>query len=185
MKEPQLFGPMARAVMKAYGRGEDDEALNPLVRVDESGRPKGRIQSGDPVIFANLRGERERELVRALTEPDFDLFARPKDFAVDMVTLVDYGPGLRCQPAFETLKVERSLGQVVAQAGLRQLRCVETEKAIHLTYFLNGKHQDPLPGEERVFIETEAGTGFAYKPEMNAAEVVDAARNRLAIAALP
>jgi len=179
MAEQELFGPLARAMVEAYGRGEDDESLEPLVLVDGAGQSQGLIRSGDPVIFADLRGEREREIVQALTEPGFDKFPRPSGFSVDMATLVDYGPDLRARPAFEGLKVARSLSRVVAEAGLKQLKVVETEKAIHLTYFFNGKHEEPLPGEERLFIETEKGPGFAQKPEMRAAEVAETAAARL------
>ena len=179
MTEEKLYGPMAEEMAAAYGRGEDDESLEPLVRVDAAGQPVGLIGPGDPVIFANLRGERERELVRALTEPGFAEFPRPEGFSLPLVILVDYGPNLAARPAFLGLKVNNPLGRVVAQAGLRQLRCGETEKAIHLTYFFDGKDEKPLPGCERVFIETEAGIGFAYQPQMKAAEVVDAVLARL------
>jgi 2,3-bisphosphoglycerate-independent phosphoglycerate mutase len=97
-----------------------------------------------------------------------------------MATLVDYGPGLKATPIFESLKVGRPLGRVVAQAGLRQLKVGETEKAIHLTYFFNGKTEEPFPGEERVFIKSEQAEGFAFNPRMKAAEVAQAAMDRLA-----
>ena len=47
--------PMSEAVWAAYGRGEEDETLEPLVRTDASGAPLGRIRDGDYVIFYDLR----------------------------------------------------------------------------------------------------------------------------------
>ena len=43
--------PLADAVRAAYHAGEDDETMEPLVRVDEDGQPIGRIYDGDYVIF--------------------------------------------------------------------------------------------------------------------------------------
>ena len=67
---------LAGAVRKAYDQGQTDYSLEPMVRVDESGEPVGRIQDGDSVIFCCRRGEREIELTEAFTDPDFQPFAR-------------------------------------------------------------------------------------------------------------
>ena len=66
--------PLAQAVREAYRRGEEDETLAPLVLTDRGGRPVGRIGSRDAVIFYNIRGEREIELTRCLTEENFREF---------------------------------------------------------------------------------------------------------------
>jgi 2,3-bisphosphoglycerate-independent phosphoglycerate mutase len=65
---------MAESVRKAYAGGEEDEQLLPRVLVGSDGRPVGRVADGDPVIFYDIRGEREVELTRAFTEPDFPYF---------------------------------------------------------------------------------------------------------------
>jgi 2,3-bisphosphoglycerate-independent phosphoglycerate mutase len=46
---------MAEAVLAAYRSGEDDEALEPRVLVDPRGKPIGRLQNGDYVIFYNIQ----------------------------------------------------------------------------------------------------------------------------------
>ena len=96
-----------------------------------------------------------------------------------MATLIDYGPGLNVEPLYRTLTVEETLGRVVSRAGLRQIRLGETEKAIHMTYFLSGKTEEVLAGEEREFVETEQGQGFGFAPEMKAAQVAQAVIGRL------
>ena len=68
--------PMAEAVRAAYRRGEEDEAMEPMVRVDEEGKPIGRIGDGDYVIFYDIRGEREIELTASFTEASFPHFER-------------------------------------------------------------------------------------------------------------
>ena len=181
MNGDDLYGPLAGAVARAAEAGQsDEEALEPLVRVDKRGRPVSLLEPGGPVVFADLRGERERELVRSLTDPRFPHFKRPPSFSpVDMGTLIDYGPGLNAEPLYRTLTVRETLGRTISQAGLRQLRMGESEKSIHMTYFLSGKTEEVFPGEEREFVTTEQGQGFGYRPEMKAAQVAQAAAGRL------
>ena len=72
--DPEVKFPMSQAVHEAYLRGEEDETLLPLVLVDQERNPAGRIESGDSVIFYNIRGEREIELTRSFTEAHFHEF---------------------------------------------------------------------------------------------------------------
>ncbi|MFP4395540.1 MAG: phosphoglycerate mutase (2,3-diphosphoglycerate-independent), partial [Anaerolineales bacterium] len=91
--------PMAEAVRAAYEAGEEDEALEPLVLVDEAGEPMGRIADGDYVIFYDIRGEREVELTSAFVSPTFDHFPRqPMD--VHFATMIEYASDLPVRVAF-------------------------------------------------------------------------------------
>ncbi|MGC8838723.1 MAG: alkaline phosphatase family protein [Anaerolineae bacterium] len=171
--------PMARAVREAYVRGEDDETLEPLVLVDRAGRPIGRVQEGDYVIFYDLRGEREIELTQAFTAPTFDRFPRP--IRARFATLVEYDPDLDVRVAFPPLQdIRDTLCEVVSRHGLRQVKVVESEKAIHVGYFLNGKRKAPFPGEERVVVPSPHGAAYTEVPEMNARGVAEAAIQALA-----
>ncbi|MGD9147058.1 MAG: phosphoglycerate mutase (2,3-diphosphoglycerate-independent), partial [Anaerolineae bacterium] len=91
--------PMAEAVRAAYRAGQEDEALEPLVRVDGHGRPVGSIQDGDYVIFYDIRGEREIELTRAFVDKDFPHFER-EPIATHWVTMIEYHPDLEARIAF-------------------------------------------------------------------------------------
>lgn len=167
--------PMAEAVRAAYRAGQEDESLEPLVRVDGNGQPVGSIQDGDYVIFYDIRGEREVELTSAFVDPDFDHFARPP-MDVGFATMIEYHPDLDVQVAFPPLsRLSDTLGEVVSRAGLRQVKVVESEKAVHLGYFLNGKNQDLLPGEKRIVIPSpRPDTHADMPPAMKAAEVAEA-----------
>jgi 2,3-bisphosphoglycerate-independent phosphoglycerate mutase len=168
--------PMADAVRAAYRTGQEDETLEPLVRVAGDGRPVGRIQDGDYVIFYDIRGEREVELSSALVARDFPHFARPQ-MTVKLATMIEYHPDLDVQVAFPPLSgLEDTLCEVVSRAGLRQVKVSESEKAIHISFFLNGKRQDPFPGEERIIVPSPHGlTPAEMPPEMSAVAVADAA----------
>lgn len=179
--------PMAEAVRAAYRAGQEDEALEPLVRVDEEGRPVGSIQDGDYVIFYDIRGEREIELTSAFVDRDFGHFRRPP-MDVHFATMIEYHPDLDVHVAFPPLgRLGGTLYETVSKAGLRQTKVVESEKAIHVSFFLNGKVQEAFPGEERVIIHSPRPASHAeMPPAMSAAAVADAAiealhdtRNRL------
>jgi 2,3-bisphosphoglycerate-independent phosphoglycerate mutase len=168
--------PMAEAVRAAYHAGQEDEALEPVVRVDGDGRPVGSIQDGDYVIFYDIRGEREIELTSAFVDRDFVHFHR-RPMTVHFATMIEYHPDLDVQVAFPPLgRLDDTLGETISRAGLRQTKVVESEKAIHVSFFLNGKVQDAFPGEERVIVPSPRPASHAeMPPEMSAAALADAA----------
>jgi len=159
----------AQAVEMAYERGETDEFVQPTVieGVD------GRVGPDDGVIFFNFRPDRARQLVRALHETAFDGFKRPEGFKpVTLVSMTQYDQTFTDIPvAFGPQFVDVPMGQVVAEAGLRQLRIAETEKYPHVTYFFNGGEERVFPGEDRVLIPSPKVPTYDLKPEMSAYEV--------------
>jgi 2,3-bisphosphoglycerate-independent phosphoglycerate mutase len=167
---------MSQAVRAAYRAGQEDEALEPLVRVDGQGQPVGSIQDGDYVIFYDIRGEREIELTSAFVERDFPHFRR-RPMTVHFATMIEYHPDLDVKVAFPPVGVvEDTLFEVVARAGLQQTKVVESEKAIHVSHFLNGKGLDPFPGEKRVIVDSPRPAAHAdMPPQMRAPAVADAA----------
>jgi 2,3-bisphosphoglycerate-independent phosphoglycerate mutase len=68
------------------------------------------------------------------------------------------------------------LGEVVADAGIAQFRCAETEKNPHVTFFFNNYRKDPFPGEERACPPSPKVPTYDLQPEMSAAEVTAAAK---------
>lgn len=166
---------MADAVRAAYRAGEDDEAMEPIVLVKAGGEPLGRIQDGDYVIFYDLRGEREIELTRSFTDAEFPHFER-KSMRVRFITMIEYDRNLKVRVAFPPGgPIEDTLPQVVSKRGLRQAKVVETEKSVHLTYYLNGKNDEVLPGEDRFILPSPHVEDYSTVPELSAASVGDAA----------
>ncbi|MGC9521843.1 MAG: alkaline phosphatase family protein [Anaerolineae bacterium] len=160
--------PMADAVRAAYGRGEEDETLEPIVRVDADGEPIGRIRDGDYVIFYDLRGEREIELTEAFVAETFPHFAR-RDMTVHFATMIEYAQHLPVKVAFPPEgEIRNTLGEVVSQRGLTQVKVAESEKSIHVSYFLNGKREEPFPGERVVVLPSPEVDDYGKVPEMNA-----------------
>jgi 2,3-bisphosphoglycerate-independent phosphoglycerate mutase len=172
--------PMSEAVLAAYERGEEDETLEPLVRTDASGAPLGRIRDGDYVIFYDLRGEREVELTSAFVAQDFPHFARP-EMRVHFCTLIEYSRDLPVKIAFPPQgEILNTLGDVVSAHGMQQVRITESEKAIHVSYFFNGKRHDLLPGERRITVPSPEVSDYGTVPQMCAGAVAQEVISALA-----
>ena len=171
---------MADAVRAAYRAGEEDEAMEPRVLVGADGRPVGRIGGGDYVIFYDIRGEREIELTQAFTEPAFAHFATAP-IETHWATMIQYSPDLDVRVAFPPAgALADTLSECVSRAGLGQVKISESEKAIHVSHFLNGKRSEPFPGEDRVTVPSPNTLHYDEVPEMAARAVADAAIDALA-----
>lgn len=181
MDEPTLSTPLARAILASYKKGEEDELLEPLVLVDKAGNPIGRIKEGDSVIFYDIRGEREIELTEALTDPGFSHFPS-MDLGLSFVTMIRYRKGLGVREAFPPLeKLKNTLCEVLSNRRKRIRKITEAEKAIHLSYFLNGKSEESFENEERVILPTRKDVAtFDQAPQMSAELVTKAACEALA-----
>ncbi len=147
------------AVQASYDAGVTDEFAVP---VSLAGRP--RLQPAeDAAIFFNFRPDRGRQLAQRLGE-----------LGVDLTTMTRYRDDLDFPVAFPEQDVDRVVAEVLADAGLRQLHCAETEKYAHVTYFFNGGREEPFPGEDRVLVPSPRDVpSYDHKPEMSAAGVAE------------
>jgi 2,3-bisphosphoglycerate-independent phosphoglycerate mutase len=172
---------LADAVREAYARGEEDESLEPIVRLDSAGRPVGRLGPGDSLIFYDIRGEREVEITRSLVDPAFDAFPVRGDLDLSFVTMIEYDPSLPVRVAFPPDgRLKNTLVEALSLSGRRVTKIAESEKQVHVGYFLNGKREEVFPGEDRVVVPSPECASYADKPEMSAAEVGRAVGTALA-----
>jgi 2,3-bisphosphoglycerate-independent phosphoglycerate mutase len=163
----------------AYGRDEGDEFVQPTAIHGESELP-ARIEDGDAVLFMNFRADRARQLTRAFVQDDFDGFERrTRPALARFVMLTRYAddlegaqPWLEC--AYAPQALENTIGEYVAERGLRQLRIAETEKYAHVTFFFSGGREEPFRGESRSLIPSPRVATYDLKPEMSAVELTDA-----------
>ncbi|MBI5069035.1 MAG: 2,3-bisphosphoglycerate-independent phosphoglycerate mutase [Deltaproteobacteria bacterium] len=164
-----------QAVEEGYARGENDEFVKPTVVVNGGGAPRARMGDGDAVVFGNFRADRAREISRAFTDDAFQDFARdPRPRLSAYVCLTQYDEKLKLPVAFEPDQPTHIFPELVAQAGLRQLRCAETEKYAHVTFFFNGGQEQVFEGEERILVPSPRDVKtYDEKPEMSAREITD------------
>ena len=151
----------------SYASGVTDEFLEP-VRLSQA-----VMQDGDSVLMFNFRPDRARQIVQTLCLPNFDDFGRRHIPALDVVTFTQVEQGLPVAVAFPPEPLNDLLGQVVSSAGLRQYRTAETEKYPHVTYFMNGGIEQPLPGEERHLVPSPRVATYDLSPAMSADQLTE------------
>lgn len=167
------------AIRASYERDITDEFVEPTV-ITRDGRPLATVREGDSVVFFNFRADRARQLTRAFVDRDFDAFERPGGrLDIQFVCLTQYDVTIPAPVAFPPQVLQNVLGEVIAGAGLKQLRIAETEKYAHVTFFFNGGVEEPFPGEDRLLIPSPKVATYDQKPSMSAREVTDAVLERL------
>lgn len=152
-----------------YVKDIGDEFIPPY----QSPTYKG-MEDGDAMIMVNFRADRVRQLLTAILDPTFDKFKRsdPIQFS-STLGLFEYSPALTplIPPLFYKDSVENTLGDIISQKGLHQLRLAETEKYAHVTFFFNGGRELIFPGEDRHLIPSPSVATYDLKPEMSAVEL--------------
>lgn len=155
----------SEVVRGSYASGIGDEFIEPVVLEPSPFEPN------DAFVFFNFREDRARQIVAALCSADFNGFVctAPKPLRERVLCFTQYDDSFDYPYLFELEDINNHLGEVVSNAGLRQLRTAETEKYPHVTYFLNGGIEEPLPGEHRVMIPSPRDVKtYDLKPEMSA-----------------
>ena len=89
--------------------------------------------------------------------------------------LTEYSDALKPFMAaiFPPEDVRETLGEVIAEHHMNQLRIAETEKYAHVTFFLNGGREDQFAGEDRILVPSPKVATYDHKPEMSAYQVTD------------
>jgi 2,3-bisphosphoglycerate-independent phosphoglycerate mutase len=171
LAEGPRFPDEASVMDAAYASDVLDEFVVPAVIAGYEG-----MADGDALLSFNFRADRVREILAALLDPGFTGFARPRvpKFSA-AVGMTRYSDALA--PLMETLfppqPMDKLLGEVVADAGQRQLRAAETEKYPHVTYFLNGGRETELAGEDRLLVPSPKVATYDLQPEMSAPELTE------------
>ncbi|KAB2332772.1 2,3-bisphosphoglycerate-independent phosphoglycerate mutase [Bacillus mesophilum] len=159
-----------------YRNGIFDEFVIPSVITKEDGTPVGAIEDEDAVIFYNFRPDRAIQISNTFTNKDFRSFDRgPKHpNSLYFVCLTHFSETVDGFVAFKPTNLDNTLGEVLSQNKLRQLRIAETEKYPHVTFFMSGGREDKFPGEERILINSPKVATYDLQPEMSAYELTDA-----------
>ena len=155
------------ALKASYSNGVTDEFLEPIRLTATS------MQDGDAVLMFNFRPDRARQIVQALCLDTFSDFQRKRTPKLNLVTFTQVEQDLPVTVAFPPEPLDNLLGQVVAAAGLLQYRTAETEKYPHVTYFLNGGIEKPLPGEDRHLVPSPRVATYDLSPAMSADQLTD------------
>jgi len=159
------------AIRQNYKSGISDEFIPPMVMEGYQG-----VNDGDGLLMVNFRADRAREFLASLLEPDFNHFDRGSASLITAALgMVSYSSELdkRMACLFPAVGLENIFADVIAKAGLKQLRIAETEKYAHVTFFFNAGREQPFPGEERILVPSPKVATYDLKPEMSAYELTD------------
>ncbi len=162
------------AIQASYDAGVTDEFILPTVLRRPDGGPVATVGAGDAVVCFNFRADRMRQLLAALTEPDFDGFPCQRPADLHVVTFTEYVRAQRAAVAFPARDVSWPLARVLAEHGLRQLHAAETEKYAHVTYFFNGGREAPFEGEDRLLVPSPQVATYDLAPAMSAEGLTEA-----------
>ncbi|MDF1684174.1 MAG: 2,3-bisphosphoglycerate-independent phosphoglycerate mutase [Legionellaceae bacterium] len=164
------FNSAEEAIKHFYQQNIFDEFIPPTQISDA--KP---MQDGDAVFFFNFRSDRARELTHAFISDEFDGFqrnTRPK--ISHFISMTQYADDLNTTPVFPPSSIKQTLGEVLSQHHLRQLRVAETEKYAHVTFFFNGGSEMAFPNEERVLVPSPSDVAtYDLKPEMSAPAITN------------
>ena len=162
------------SIQANYDEDITDEFIKPIVVTKEDGTPTATIKEGDVVVFFNFRTDRGRELTQMLSQADFHEYNTHK-LALRYVTMTNYDESYTgVQVIYDKDNIKLTLGEVLANAGKKQIRIAETEKYPHVTFFFNGGREVPFDGEQRILCPSPKVATYDLQPEMSAFEIRDA-----------
>lgn len=166
---PKIERTIDEIVNEFYGTDQGDEYLPPFV----CGQKGTEIQDGDSLIFIDFREDSIRQIAASFIEKDFDKFETKKFQNLYIATMTEYAKHFSVPVAFPPENVEKPIGKVIAEAGLKQLLIAETEKYAHVTYFFNGYRDEIFPGQTKILIPSRNVERHDKEPQMMAATIAD------------
>ncbi|MGD8990423.1 MAG: 2,3-bisphosphoglycerate-independent phosphoglycerate mutase [Desulfobacterales bacterium] len=168
----------AREAIEALRRENPDvidQDLPPFV-VARDKVPLGPITENDSVIFFNFRGDRAIEISMAFEDDEFDKFSRGPKLNVKYAGMMQYDGDALIPKKYlvDPPGIDRTVGEYLVNAGIRQLAISETQKFGHVTYFFNGNRSGKFDDALEDYIEVPSDiVPFEQRPWMKAAEITD------------
>lgn len=163
------FASATQAIEFYYSQGITDEFIPPTII--GQGCP---VREGDSILFTNFRSDRARQLTKAFIDPDFSGFTQTKHPKLKrFATFTNYAKDLLTDSVFPPLSLTNTLGEIIAENHLNQLRIAETEKYPHVTFFFNGGSEQVFPHEDRILIPSPKVATYDLQPEMSAPELTN------------
>ena len=156
------------AIEQAYTNGETDEFIEPISIVDANKQAKGLVQEGDAVVCFNFRTDRCREITEVLTQRDKHEYNMHK-LNLHYTSMTSYDDKFtNIKVLFEKDNLQNTLGEVIAEHGLKQVRMAETEKYPHVSFFFSGGREEPFNKEYRIMENSPKVATYDLQPEMSA-----------------
>jgi 2,3-bisphosphoglycerate-independent phosphoglycerate mutase len=165
----------AVATLREEHPGVIDQDLPPFVIARDNGA-LGPIEENDSVIFFNFRGDRAIEISMAFEEDRFDPFPRGPKPNIKYAGMMQYDGDALIPKKYlvNPPGINRTVGEYLVKAGVKQLAISETQKFGHVTYFFNGNRSGKFDDSLEDYIEIPSDkVPFEQRPWMKAAEITD------------
>ena len=153
-------------ISQSYNNNIQDEFIKPCSLNNYIGMKKQ-----DSIIFTNFRSDRMKQLFAAFVDDQFSYFDR-KNFFLPSLTMTQYDSNIH-NYIIGSIAIHNTLGEIIANNNLQQLRIAETEKYAHVTYFFNGGKEEKYAKENRILIPSPKVASYDQCPEMAAQLVTD------------
>jgi 2,3-bisphosphoglycerate-independent phosphoglycerate mutase len=148
----------------------------------------GVIRSEDAVLNFNFRADRARQVTRVLTRESginaeggrnldgweaLDQIIPRSELPTNLhyTCMTQYDEKFHLPIVSPPQSMQHLLGNMLADAHLRNLRTAETEKFAHVTFFFNGGREKPFGGEERLMTPSPKVATYDLMPEMSSVKV--------------
>jgi 2,3-bisphosphoglycerate-independent phosphoglycerate mutase len=165
---------LLESIEESYTRKITDEFILPIVNVNKEEKPIATIGSEDIVICFNFRSDRCRQIVAALTQIDIPQY-QIKSLDIELYTMTNYDETFNdIKIIYPKKNIKNTIGEVISNAGLTQLRIAETEKYPHVTFFFSGGEEKEFSGEYRILIPSPKVATYDLRPEMSIHQLTQA-----------
>ncbi len=157
-------------VNSQYQKEIYDEFLEPATRNDEL----VHISDNDAIIFANFRPDRARQLSHMFIGSELYDYSCPKKLNnIYFATMMNYEGINPHGVLYPKVVIKNTLGSIISENGLKQLRIAETEKYAHVTFFFDGGEEIDLPNTDKILIPSPKVTTYDLAPNMSAIEITN------------
>ena len=151
-----------------YDNGITDEFLPPTLFTHNS-----KVEENDGFITFNFRKDRIREMLTALTNPEFNDMNVKRFNNLKVLSMMPVVESVKAPFAFSDPNLNNIMGDVIANNNLSQLRIAETEKYAHVTFFFDGGKEINYPNEDKILIPSPKVATYDLMPSMSAYKVTD------------
>ena len=155
-----------KALNSCYKIKETDEFIRPLL-VDE----EGKIKNGDILIWMNYRADRSKQILSALTDPDYSNFNTLKMDNLKVYSFFPVDKNINTISFLEKPIIKNPLGLYLSELDFTQARIAESEKFPHVTYFFDGGYKGKINKCNTFEIPSPNVKTYDLMPEMSAIPV--------------
>lgn len=147
-----------------YAIGNDDEFIYPVSFVKEG----YEIKQGQTLCFLNFRADRIRQIFHKFKKTDLYDESLCEFSELNIVSICEYSNVKSDEIIFEKIYVKDTLGSLLIENKVRQLRIAETEKYAHVTFFFDGGKEIINDLQTHVLVPSPLINTYDLQPEMSA-----------------